>query len=190
MDVDHYRPKAKVEEDTEHTGYWWLAYDWRNLLYSCRYCNQEHKKNFFPLLKGGIRARVPEDELTDERPALLNPYVDDAEKCFGYEWVRSAQHMVEVTGVDCEGRGRTSIQVLGLNRYTLAEQRAEVIGHLRTLARTMEALLYRAETEQVGALVARAGAKIREATAARKQFAGFRRYYFRSRGLDKFVATD
>ena len=102
MDVDHFRPKAKVEEDKTHMGYWWLAYEWQNLLYSCKYCNQEHKKNFFPLLENGIRARLPEDELTLERPALLNPYVDDVERCFGYEWVHSAHHMVEVTGVDCE----------------------------------------------------------------------------------------
>src|SRR5690242_11153758 len=29
-DMDHYRPKGEVAEDSAHPGYWWLAYDWRN----------------------------------------------------------------------------------------------------------------------------------------------------------------
>ena len=79
MDVEHYRPKGKVEEDDTHAGYWWTAYEWTNLLYACKYCNQEHKKNYFPLLEGGQRARGPKDDLGQELPALLNPYEDDPE---------------------------------------------------------------------------------------------------------------
>ena len=45
-DIEHFRPKAKVTEDAEHPGYWWLAYDWKNLFFSCRTCNQEFKKFF------------------------------------------------------------------------------------------------------------------------------------------------
>ena len=53
-DVEHFRPKGGViEEDgskakyldkkgveRDHPGYYWLAYDWRNLLPSCQLCNQ------------------------------------------------------------------------------------------------------------------------------------------------------
>lgn len=39
--VDHFRPKNRVDEDgcSDHPGYWWLAFDWRNFRYSCTYCN-------------------------------------------------------------------------------------------------------------------------------------------------------
>ena len=39
-DVEHYRPKGRVTENTAHPGYYWLAYDWDNLLPSCAFCNQ------------------------------------------------------------------------------------------------------------------------------------------------------
>src|SRR6266478_5588143 len=29
-DFEHYRPKATVNEDAKHPGYFWLAYDWKN----------------------------------------------------------------------------------------------------------------------------------------------------------------
>lgn len=43
VDVEHYRPKAGVGEDKSHTGYWWLAMDWENLLPSCIHCNRLNK---------------------------------------------------------------------------------------------------------------------------------------------------
>jgi hypothetical protein len=30
LQVEHYRPKAKLIEDTDHLGYYWLAYEWTN----------------------------------------------------------------------------------------------------------------------------------------------------------------
>jgi hypothetical protein len=67
-DAEHYRPKGAVKhknaaggfEDSTcgiydplnggdvvqpHPGYFWLAYDWRNLVPSCVYCNSGHGKN-------------------------------------------------------------------------------------------------------------------------------------------------
>jgi hypothetical protein len=35
-DVEHYRPKKKVEEDPKHPGYYWLAYDVTNYVPCCR----------------------------------------------------------------------------------------------------------------------------------------------------------
>ena len=34
LQVEHYRPKAKVTEDLRHPGYYWLGYEWSNLLYA------------------------------------------------------------------------------------------------------------------------------------------------------------
>src|SRR5712691_15858 len=53
-DLDHFRPKGKVTNSDHqsimiqdeqghampHPGYYWLAYDWRNLLPSCEDCNR------------------------------------------------------------------------------------------------------------------------------------------------------
>ena len=40
MDVEHYRPKGGVSEVPDHSGYYWLAYDWENLVASCSFCNR------------------------------------------------------------------------------------------------------------------------------------------------------
>lgn len=41
VDVEHYRPKGKVDDADGHRGYWWLAMDWENLLPSCIDCNRK-----------------------------------------------------------------------------------------------------------------------------------------------------
>jgi hypothetical protein len=46
-DVEHFRPKGGVRQaDTDplqQPGYYWLAYDWANLMFSCERCNRRHK---------------------------------------------------------------------------------------------------------------------------------------------------
>ena len=81
--TDHFRPKARVEEDGAHDGYWWLAFEWRNLRYSCQWCNQRRrdivnsisygKGNHFPLEAGSLRARGEEGDCNNERRILLDP---------------------------------------------------------------------------------------------------------------------
>ena len=44
VDVEHYRPKGKVEDDDSHPGYWWLAMEWSNLLPSCIDCNRRRNQ--------------------------------------------------------------------------------------------------------------------------------------------------
>ena len=76
-DVEHYRPKARVDEEEDHPGYYWLAYETENLLPACEECNRARgKMNRFPV-EEGTRAFDP-DGLEEERPLLLNPYLDDA----------------------------------------------------------------------------------------------------------------
>lgn len=59
-DVEHFRPKAAFQQGEttplEKPGYYWLAYDWLNLLLSCQICNQRHKRNLFPLKNSAQRA--------------------------------------------------------------------------------------------------------------------------------------
>lgn len=72
-DVEHYRPKGKVDEDENHPGYYWLAYDEHNLLPSCELCNRpgRAKLTHFPVI--GAHSRDAR-KVAAEQPLLLNPY--------------------------------------------------------------------------------------------------------------------
>lgn len=82
-DIDHFRPKGKVRGDRAHPGYYWLAFDWKNMRLSCQRANRPRiapgervaggKATHFPLLRTGVRAREPGDDLALEHPALLDP---------------------------------------------------------------------------------------------------------------------
>ena len=77
-DVEHYRPKKKVTEDPNHSGYYWLAYDASNYVPVCQNCNGARAKaNHFPLEPGSPRAYGPADDVTQERPLLINPLGKD-----------------------------------------------------------------------------------------------------------------
>lgn len=82
-DIDHYRPKSSVAQDPTHPGYYWLAFDWKNLRLSCQRANRRRrdpeigetggKGDNFPLLNPERRARGPEDDLSIEIPAIVDP---------------------------------------------------------------------------------------------------------------------
>lgn len=90
--VEHYRPKdgawrnlPKEPVRMDEGYYWWLAWSWSNLLFSCVRCNDAgHKANYFPLRQGTRRATAPRKPLripppspivdvSDEHPLLLDP---------------------------------------------------------------------------------------------------------------------
>lgn len=183
-DVEHYRPKSSVYEDPDHSGYWWLAYEWTNYLYACKYCNQEHKKNHFPLLDDMARAQGPDDDLEKERPFLINPIDEDPIDYICFDWQSSDGLLVKAIGLDEDGRGTNTIKLTGLNRPDLMKERADVILTLRTLVRTM---MY-GEHLGLELIINRTAEEIRKETAADKPFAGFRRAYFRSAGLYEYVS--
>jgi hypothetical protein len=138
-DVEHYRPKKEVTENRtaiNHPGYFWLAYEWWNLLLSCRHCNSKHserrqgkkhshpgKLNEFRVL--GTRVfyspgTVPGQWRTDleqEHPLLLNPYFDKPAEHIAFDdlGVPYARNNSE--------RGRETIQVCDLDRLKLVEAR-------------------------------------------------------------------
>jgi hypothetical protein len=88
-DGEHWRPKRAVttidgqpvtdRNGTAHPGYFWLAYDWENLLPSCERCNRfKGKGTRFPI--EGEYAFSPNDGETfteldpRELPLLLHPF--------------------------------------------------------------------------------------------------------------------
>jgi 5-methylcytosine-specific restriction endonuclease McrA len=133
-DIDHYRPKGAVRDEQRnvvtrtikgherpHPGYYWLAYEWTNLILACQSCNQPMpghwgKHDRFPV--DGDRAWKPGDE-ANEKPLLLHPAFDDP-----------AEHIEldPLTGIlrDTTERGRATIAIFGLNQRDLPLRRKQM----------------------------------------------------------------
>jgi 5-methylcytosine-specific restriction endonuclease McrA len=79
-DVEHYRPKGNANRGVHHPaahGYWWLAFTWENLLFSCENCNRGKAKNIkFPLAEEGSPLVAEQVPHRYERPLLLDPAVE------------------------------------------------------------------------------------------------------------------
>jgi hypothetical protein len=92
LDVEHFRPKAKVLEltaedckdadnasllklaDPEREGYWWLAFNEENLMLCAQVMNREDKRNFFPLHKDSpVASGATRNVWRNEIPVLLDP---------------------------------------------------------------------------------------------------------------------
>lgn len=164
MDVDHYRPKGKVADDLGHGGYWWIAMAWENLLPSCIDCNRMRgqvlveispslevlarttrppkvnagKKDSFPLAAAGVRAIAEAKDFSAELPLLLNPCVDDPAQCLAFAF--DPQHpvglLMPVGDLAQRERGAVSIQIYGLNRQGLVEDRTRLLRQLEFLGNT------------------------------------------------------
>lgn len=141
LDAEHYRPKGGVtqlndqthlRQSIDHPGYYWLAYEWHNILLACSKCNGKHpdgegdkphpgKLNEFPIC-GSCRVCLPssnpEDwwkELQEEKPLLLHPYFDEPEKHF------EARRFGVIYGLT--EHGRATIETCDLNRPRLRAAR-------------------------------------------------------------------
>ena len=124
--VEHYRPKGAVkqapQQKQEYPGYYWLAYDWNNLLVSCERCNTSHKGNLFPLIDNNARAGSHRDDITIEQPLLINPAVVEP-----WDHIRFREDAPEpLTEI-----GRITIQYLSLRRAQLEEARRERLAALK-----------------------------------------------------------
>lgn len=138
MDVEHYRPKGAVAEENDHSGYYWLAATWENLLPSCIDCNRKRgqqdvfeettrslgKKDRFPI--SGTRAMTPSDSLPSERPRLVNPCDEDPDEMFVFDSQLAVVVPRAQSGIK-RGRALDSIEVYGLNRSGLVTDRLHVL---------------------------------------------------------------
>jgi hypothetical protein len=171
-DVEHFRPKGRVTsaKDREkrervtvkvengfvldHPGYFWLAYDWRNLMPACSACNSRAKADQFPanaecllmvrlsaeevktLLAEPLASKVypelyylsPEDLDQRECPLLLNPLNPQPER-------DPCEHLRfsidgSVLAVESSELGENSINVFNLNRDTLKRERKAAIDRI------------------------------------------------------------
>jgi hypothetical protein len=127
-DIEHYRPKAEVKDEDNkdvmvvidevlqrHPGYFWLAYDWTNLLPSCRDCNARTKAKtkgefigkgtLFPVRD--FRAVIP-GQHAREVPMIINPvFVDPID----HIWIDNLGIVHAHTP-----EGKATIEILGLNK--------------------------------------------------------------------------
>ncbi len=128
-DVEHYRPKGAVKQDECSEpltpGYFWLAYSWTNLYYSCPICNRSNKRDLFPLANPAQRVRRPDDDISQEKPLILDPG--------GHENPRLHIQFKYDRAVGLTDAGRTTIRLLGLNREPLREDRLKHLKRLEAL---------------------------------------------------------
>ncbi|MBL8679688.1 MAG: hypothetical protein JNK05_11010 [Myxococcales bacterium] len=112
---------------SESHGYWWLAWRWENLLFSCRNCNQaaaggKGKLDKFPLADGSGVLVAEQDPFGAERhveqPLLLDPSVDS-----GVEHIQFVKRGGRWTPIARDGssRGARTIEVCVLDRDDLLE---------------------------------------------------------------------
>lgn len=136
-DIEHFRPKGAYKQSEEqklqYPGYYWLAYDWNNLYFSCALCNQTHKKNFFPLEDPGKRAQNHHQDISGEKPLLIDPGSEDPGAFIGFR--------AEVAyAIDGNVRGNLTIECVGLNREPLQEQRRDSYTKLKALHKVAQLL--------------------------------------------------
>lgn len=135
-DIDHYRPARRVRDADgsvvtrrkrgkiqQHPGYYWLVYEWRNLLPTCISCNQKCKKDHFPVR--GFRAWLPANEQNEE-PLLLNPEFDEPAQHMRF-------HRNGVLGWQTDRGNSTIVDILGLNDDNLPDQRRERYDSVRAM---------------------------------------------------------
>ena len=144
-DVEHHRPKGAVRQDRESKnlspGYYWLAYSWENLYLCCQVCNRSCKKDLFPLEDPAARARSHQDDISGEKPLLLDPGgPDDPRKHIQFR----QEHAVGLTEA-----GQATIEVLDLNREALVDERLERLKALRRLQDTIQLLADSTEPNHV-----------------------------------------
>lgn len=153
--VEHYRPKKAVTEQRQpitHTGYFWLALEWYNLLLSCHHCNTSYsgsrrkktighpgKANEFRITGRRVPQPSPDPtqwqtELVHEQPLLLNPYFDDPAQHIAFD------HMGVAYAKGNSERGKETIEVCNLNRQELitARQKATEAVEARMIKRLQQ----------------------------------------------------
>ncbi len=133
LEVEHFRPRNGISGNPGGGGYYWLTYEWSNLLLACRNCNSK-KRTKFPIGAKVRRAKIPLEDgrlissecciptsssLSEEEALLLHPGFDNPEKHFAFLSDGRVKGFTD--------RGNECIQVLGLNRKQLVLERKKIV---------------------------------------------------------------
>jgi len=137
LEVEHFRPKRFAQQSPNSEiipmVYFWLAYDWDNLLLSCAACNRDFKKNLFPLEDEDDRASPRIRNIENEVSTFINPSKENPREHIRFEEETPVAHANS-------SRGKITIDYLGLRTNSnLVKDRIdhlnEVRRHLKNLAR-------------------------------------------------------
>lgn len=147
QDVEHFRPKGKVEDWTApdgwnmpfsvetgpSTGYTWLGHEPLNYVASCIPCNRTNKKMLFPILSalGDYSTKPSIDDLGSEKPYLVFPAATvadtDPEKLIAFLGPTPRPHPdLDPASFDY-WRAMVTIKVLNLERPDLDVPRKELV---------------------------------------------------------------
>ena len=181
-DVEHFRPKAEVEEAEDHPGYWWLAYSWENLLIACKTCNEEYKKSKFPLKDESKRAYTERFDIDKEEPIMINPLKEDPELLIDYDFPAEADFsgkpMVKAVG-KCMRSKKTVDGLTGINDENVMLERADKLEYYETVVIAELALRELERADKLKYIDKR----VRDCVSSRSEFSGFARFYFRKKGF-------
>jgi hypothetical protein len=137
-----------TKEDSQHPGYFWLAYTWQNLVPSCWECNG-HKTDQFPVAASYVGEPsyqpakstlaematyrnqkgtdyyypVPEELDAVEGRLLLNPLLDNPRRAIYFK----PRGFIEAL----TSAGSLTIEAYGLDTFGLQQQRYEKQDHLK-----------------------------------------------------------
>lgn len=147
--VDHFRPKGRVEEDDTHEGYWWLAFSWRNYRYASQWCNQRRvddvndtrggKWDRFPLFPNSFRARQEQDDIELEDTQLLDPIDPEDWKLLTFRSDGYPTPSKQEGSREYE-RAAVSIEVYHLHCKQLVDDRRALAGTIQRLIQELERL--------------------------------------------------
>ena len=130
--VEHFRPKGAVQQTKGSArlvpGYYWLAFEWNNLLVSCEKCNTSYKGSLFPLEEPNTRARSHKDDLCVERSLFVDPSRENPRKHIQFRQAAISP---------ITPRGRETIAGAGLRRSELEEARKERLDIVKFLQYTI-----------------------------------------------------
>ena len=127
-DIEHFRPTTaynkKNETSLSYPGYYWLAYDWQNLFFSCQICNQKYKKNNFPLLdeKSRMKCHYDAKKINNEQNLLIHPSSEDPENYI---------YFIEEFPKARNERGQMNITTFGIDRKELDEDRRNYLNSIK-----------------------------------------------------------
>ncbi len=130
--VDHFRPKNSIAEAPDHPGYHWLAFEWRNLRYSCTFCNSKRrdldggtsggKQDHFPIIEPPPHARCAADPA--DRPTLLDPTNDNDTKQLTF--LRNGFPAAANDNPETKVRVEVSVDLYHLKQIALVRKRKRV----------------------------------------------------------------
>lgn len=133
-DVEHFRPKQGYLQDNNDLfhkpGYFWLAYDWSNLLFACERCNRRYKQNLFPLKNIANRCNPNINfDISSEEPLFVDPSKVDPSMHIEFRGTMITHKTPE---------GDVTITELDLNRADLYEMRIDSFSAINSLKEIYE----------------------------------------------------